>query len=188
MSDHQPGPELDALIAEKVFHLNVVGLARVWSPDGSPTFLHPEEDHEGVLRPCFVEACGCDDAPWLRTEDDFRRSFPNMTPEELTSTVALLNDEDVAEFARDKASWGHHHHCLEAVPAYSTDNGAALSVLEDFKRRQLRVKLIGEDWYDGGTWHCEIAVNQLGDSFHTANAETAAHAIRLAALKAVGGV
>lgn len=63
------------------------------------------------------------------------------------------------------------------IPEYSTNIVAAWEVVEKIKTKFIEI------WYDGKKWVCEIGVHD----HITATAETAPHAICLAALLALEG-
>ena len=71
---------------------------------------------------------------------------------------------------------------IGVVPSYSTDISAAWLVVEQMKARGIRVALIA---YLDGTYGCEL--RNEGTAFVTREeSDTPAHAICLAALKALG--
>ena len=104
---YSPGPELDAIVAQKVLGTNVAGMAWCWAPDGNwyvmyPIDGRPPEEHPGMKRPVALGVCCC------------------------------LDDDDPADLMLPPRMFGGPHNtlCYDVVPAYSTDIAAAWVVVE----------------------------------------------------------
>lgn len=69
------------------------------------------------------------------------------------------------------------------VPPYSTDHNAAFEVVKKMKAQHFDIDLFTEF---GNQWRCKMFIYRLKDSISEELADTAPHAICLAALKAKG--
>jgi hypothetical protein len=101
--------DLDARVAERVMGTPVLGVAGVCWPAGEATIVGDDGDTQ---EPICVGACNCD-------------------------VIADLAAENPGDRYWTDRLFGHHHHCLEVVPAYSTDPAAARLVEDEIERRGL---------------------------------------------------
>lgn len=106
------GPEMDALVAERVMGVTVVGTAACWMPDGGWS-VYGNAGKAGdacEVRPVRVSPFGCHCEVAKRFEWD--------------------GNEWVA------SAGGHHRACLAMVPHYSTDIADAWQVVEKYQDRE----------------------------------------------------
>lgn len=157
------GRELDALIAEKVMGLEIVGKATCVHVDGEST-VHLDSSAEGWS--CFAETANVTVGPYCRCSKD-------------------INNPEHAAFKRLGA---HLESCLVPVMFYSTEIGDAWLVVErliglHFHNVEVRHWIDPFDTAMPSGWMCKLE----GDDVAIAErADTAPIAICLAALKAVG--
>ena len=172
------GRELDALIAEKVMGIPVVGWARAhWCVDEWSILGDNDEPQENEARhPVYAAHCICNilDSLVPIDEDTTEARF-------IDATRQLLIDMTRAENAR--LTCGHHRGCLEPVTHYSTDYNAVFQVVEVMRKRRRPLHL----QESLGNYCAEF--DKDGSAYWTdknySSAPTAPHAICLAALKAV---
>lgn len=156
------GRELDALVAEKVMGLKVLGLHPCWDPEcGDP---QPCPYDAGVEHPVYLDHCSCD----LDLETELVR---------------------VSGWTRFRVGeTGHSYHCISRVPDYSTDIADAWRVIERMIREGQKFWQLDSLGFEGERWRVCFARGGDTDDVRQwipAVADTAPHAICLAALKAV---
>lgn len=166
--------ELDALVAQKVLGLNVVGEAMCASPEGDWVICGAKETltgHYGTLRPVYLRECRC---------GNLRQSAAEMEE----------RNPDLREARREEKFrsilFGHNiHACLEVVRCYSTDIAEAWEIFDIVKLRAIRRARGGFDvpYRDCGDPMVHVVVHDCCGSVW---APTAPRAICLAALRSVG--
>ena len=161
----EAGRELDALVAEKVMGLQVLGLANANNYDGDWIVFGdaiPEGDNNEpvFLRDAEIPCQSC--VSW----DEWNKERPEMPEEKLAN--------------------GHYSSCLEVVPFYSELIGAAWQVVEKLFADgfEVRVNLNHDDYFKN---ECIISKEywKEEDDIVVNRVETIPLAICLAALKAV---
>ena len=161
------GRELDALVAEKVMGLNVLGEAHCAHPEGDWYICGGRADYTGdygTIRPVYLHECKCDSAK--EANADLIQHDP-----ELADAVKVKEIKDTV--------LGHiAYACLEVVPCYSTSIAAAWEVVEH-KFPGAHVELERDEAW-GNKWSCTIGRIEI-------TAKTAPLAICYAALKVVMG-
>lgn len=188
----QAGPKLNAMVAEKVFGLPVVGTATCVYVEGEWS-IHVDSDPKGwachaEAGPVCVEHCVCEYGPIkLDPDSASRRAARRRTRGEDANEaeiIARYNAEREAEWAADKLRFGgHSRECLRVVESYSESIAAALQVVDHtVATRDWR-------WQIGvvrGLSH--VTVHALGETLAMVTAPTLPLALCRAALTALGGL
>ena len=194
----EAGRELDALVAEKVMGLKLVGNCKAWDPEGSGYCIYrPDAGEPGALRPAYVAHCNCDIFPLYQDESEWTSKPLELfslsdqrdslvSREARRQSVARKMWKRVAsdhrrEFEADKAIWGHASGCLDVVPAYSTEIGATSEVWEVWRRENRLWRLLD----NGKVFGIELSRPNQTFSVFAEDADTIPLATCLTALRAV---
>ena len=122
--------QLDALVAERVMGLQVLGVAAcVRNPEcGHVLDVLPSYERGGSWsegHPVYVSECRCAFYPVTHVH----------YPEHLRHIELEANERNKREHEADVARWGHSHACLSVVPFYSSSIEAAKKVVEKLRER-----------------------------------------------------
>jgi hypothetical protein len=118
------GRELDALVAEKVMGLKVVGRCCAVFVEGEWS-IHPDAEPEGWT--CYAELAPVYARPECDCAESVVREYDTPEKAELYREIDAERD---ARQAISMAKTGHRTYCLGVVPGYSTDIAAAWEVVE----------------------------------------------------------
>ena len=168
------GRELDALVAQEIFGLNVIEERLTIVHVEGDASVHVDSDPDGW-------ACYAETGPVYK--DTHGHEWPRPEMGEFYEGRADRLKRDQAEWDTDMKRFGCPHHLLYAVNWYSTDIAAAWEVVEKLKADGFSLMA---EWDDhDGMWYFGFS---NASSYKAGEADTAPHAICLAALKAVGAL
>ena len=178
MSEREVGRDLDQKIAAKIFSHSLVGTV-LPDLDDWPTVLRGD----GLM---YLEVCVC---------EDMRKEYAAQEADELRHEGGIS-----PAFAKTRSQrWvhGHHRGCFRPIPHYSTDIAAAWEVVEKLRADGYTVA-VTTSGHEAFAHVMVYRTKPYGDddelrvmdkeSCEGANADTAPHAIALAALAAVGAL
>lgn len=122
------GREMDALVAEKVMGIAILGEARCAAPEGQWMVLSDTKDLDdtyGVVRSVYLDLCHCENLD--KGDVELGIDNPHLV-------------ETICQNRKERRVFGHDVICLGVVREHSTSIAAAWEVRDKMERAETKIR------------------------------------------------